>query len=138
MNGALGPAGVKRAICEPFIFILMTRLSVAPMLTIQQSVKKEIWFYFYFLTPLPLGVRLCWPGSFSPIHFIFFLRLFFIYFNLQPHLTSSSVQATSSRLLNQISGSPALVWACQTLYRPQTLTKLRRFKLELSEFLLSC
>lgn len=118
MNWALGPAGVKRAVCEPFIFILMTRLSDAHNPTLSE---KGNMFFFFFLIPLLLGVRLCWLGSFSPIHFIFLLWLFFICFNLQPHLTLSSVQATSS-LLNQISGSPALVWACQTLSRPQTLS----------------
>lgn len=123
MNGAVGPAGVKRAVCEPFIFILMTRLSAAPTLTVRHSVEKEICFVLvFFLSPTPLGGRFCWPGPFSQIHLILLLQLLFIDFNLQSHLTPSSVQATSSRLLDQISWSPALGWGCQTLSRPQTLS----------------
>lgn len=52
MNGPVGPAGVKRVVCEPFIFILMTRLSVGPTLIVLHSSEKGNMFFFP-----PLGVR---------------------------------------------------------------------------------
>lgn len=74
MNGPVGPAGVKRVVCEPFIFILMTRLSVGPTLIVLHSSEKgNMSFFFLPSECVSAGVALFhWshPSSSASFHLL--------------------------------------------------------------------
>lgn len=143
MNGPVGPGGVKRVICEPFIFILMTRLSVGPVLGVLHSHWKGKYVFFP-----PPSDRICAGMTlfhrFIPTFFFSFFSatLTFSYIRHR-HLSSVRLQvhgSKSDKLLTCV--ALGLSNTLQSRGLPPTVSKqrklkLRRFKLELSEFLLS-